>query len=202
MENISIVPNKKLKTKSYMVIFTISLLLLISGLVINLLIPLNGKADFESAGRIIWPIIISIIILLWIISVPIIILWINNLKYFIGEERITIHKGILSKIEQNIPYHAVTDFMLHRSLYDRFLGIGAIKIQTAGQSSSPTGYEGVLSGLHKSAELLEELRSRLKYYQANEDVETTLPAMENIVILKDILKEVRLLRKEITERNK
>jgi hypothetical protein len=55
----------------------------------------------------------------------------------------------------------VTDFMLERTLYDRWLGIGSIKIQTAGQSQNQTGYEGKLAGLINWNKLHEKLRSDL-----------------------------------------
>ena len=90
------------------------------------------------------------------------VLWIKNLAYVIEEDRITVHKGILTKIQQNIPYRAITDFMLHRSLHDRFLGIGAIRIQTAGQTQTMTGYEGQLAGLVQWNDLLQQLREKVK----------------------------------------
>ena len=53
----------------------------------------------------------------------------------------------MTKIQQNIPYRAITDYILHRSIYDRMLGLASIRIQTAGQIQTPTGYEGNLAGL-------------------------------------------------------
>ena len=91
-------------------------------------------------------------------------MWVKNLKYFIESDRIRIHKGILTKIQQNIPYRAITDFQLHRSLYDRFLGIGSIRIQTAGQTQTPTGYEGNLAGLVDWNDQMIELRKFVKKF--------------------------------------
>ena len=44
-----------------------------------------------------------------------------------------------------------------------FLNIGAIKIQTAGQSLSPSGYEGKLSGLIEYGHLHADLREKIKH---------------------------------------
>ena len=38
----------------------------------------------------------------------------------------------LTKKEQNIPYRSITDFVLKRGPFDRYLGIGTIQVQTAG----------------------------------------------------------------------
>ena len=65
-------------------------------------------------------------VIIWAISIPIIKLWIKNLAYVIQDDRVTIHKGILTKTQQNIPYRSVTDFALKRTIYDRLLGLGSI----------------------------------------------------------------------------
>jgi len=109
---------------------------------------------------------------MWIISIPVMILWIKNLSYSIEEDRIVIHKGILTKIKQNVPFRMITDFMLERTLYDRFLGIGSIKIQTAGQTQNSTGYEGKLSGLIDWERLHEKLRSDLSRIESGKANQT------------------------------
>ena len=116
------------------------------------------------------------------------------------KDRITIHKGILTKIQQNIPYRAITDFRIHRSLYDRFLGIGTIRIQTAGQSHTATGFEGQLSGLIDWERLQLELREKVKsLHPVSQAAAVTEP--EKIATDKDtqtlILEELREIRKVI-----
>jgi uncharacterized membrane protein YdbT with pleckstrin-like domain len=155
-------PDKKLLTKQWYVLLTISFLIILLAVLLQILIPLSPDVTSNQAAVILWPITLGVILLLWIISAPMIILWIKNLNYYIDEDRITIHKGILSKIKQNVPYRAITDFQLHRSLYDRAHGIGSIKIQTAGQRPSATGYEANLAGLIEWDNLLEQLRTKVK----------------------------------------
>ncbi|MFB0515051.1 MAG: PH domain-containing protein [Candidatus Neomarinimicrobiota bacterium] len=155
-------PHGKLITKQWYILLTISLLLAVIGLLLQFLLPLIKGVASSQVSLILWPITLGLIAAMWIISAPIIVLWIKNLAYIIEEDRITIHKGILTKVQQNIPYRAITDFMLHRSLYDRFLGIGALRIQTAGQAQTVTGYEGQLAGLVEWDELLQQLRARIK----------------------------------------
>jgi uncharacterized membrane protein YdbT with pleckstrin-like domain len=157
-------PDKKLITKLWLTLLTISVLIVIVSILCTILVPLSGKTTSEHVGEIVWPIAIAAIVLMWVIGVPAVVLWVNNLSYNIEDERVTIHKGILTKIQQNIPYRAVTDFMLYRSLYDRFLGLASIKIQTAGQGQRQggAGYEGKLSGLTDWDSLVTELRKKIK----------------------------------------
>lgn len=156
-------PDKKLLTKIWFVLLTISFFsVILPGILIQIFVPMGGDVTSEELSLVLWPIVLGVIAIIWIIGIPLSILWVKNLSYEIAAERITIHKGILTKIKQNIPYRAITDFMLHRSLYDRFLGIASIKVQTAGQSQSPVGYEGKLAGLTNWDSLLETLRGKVK----------------------------------------
>jgi len=196
-------PHRNLYVKQWLTLLTFSILILLIGLLLKLLIPLNGEGSADQVARIIWPIVLAVILLLWIISVPIIILWIRNLKYFIEDDRITIHKGILTKIQQNIPYRAITDFMLHRSLYDRFLGIGSIRIQTAGQSQPAANYEGKLSGIENYRELHNQLRERIKilhpFAEATGVVERKKPQPTD-VWFQQILSELKAIRRALEKK--
>lgn len=204
MEKISLKPDAKLKLKSYLILLTISLYLVLIGAILQFTIPLGGQVTHSKLAFVLWLIALGCIFLIWIISVPIIILWIRNLEYHIDEERITIHKGILTKIQQNIPYRAITDFMLHRSLYDRLLNIGSIRVQTAGQTTTPTGYEGNFAGLIDWENLLEELRLRVKKYNEIHHVQSgkidiIQPEQDLFAAL---LKELKSIRQLLEEQSK
>jgi len=193
-------PDKKLLVKQWFILATISLSLLLFGVALQFLISLNRHVTSGQVAAILWPIILGILVLMWLISVPIIVLWIKNLTYFIDDDKVTIHKGILTKIQQNIPYRAITDFMLHRSFYDRFLGIGAIRIQTAGQSQTVTGYEGQLAGLIQWDDLLQQLRDKVKKLhpvaQSTTVAEGTAPGSGDDK-LGQILEELRAIRQAL-----
>jgi uncharacterized membrane protein YdbT with pleckstrin-like domain len=191
-------PDKKLLTKQWLVLLTISVLLVLIAIALQFLIPLKDSVTSSQVAIILWPITISIIFLMWAISALIITLWIKNLTYYIEDDRITIFKGILTKQQQNIPYRAITDFVLRRSLYDRFLSIGAIRIQTAGQSRSTTGYEGQLSGLVQWEYLHQQLRSKLKILHPVAEATTVaenVSPLSNDDKLKQILEELKAIRK-------
>lgn len=197
-----ITPNKNLFVKQIYVLLTITFLVLIIAAILQLVIPLDPKVSSGNVASILWPIVIIVILLLWLIATPIIKAWIKNLIYYIDEDRITIHKGILSKIKQNVPYRAITDFQLHRSLYDRFLGIGSIKVQTAGQSPTATGYEAKLSGLTEWDDLLENLRGKVKIlYPSSVPPETTGSIENEYGLLHKILEELKGIRNALEKKH-
>jgi putative membrane protein len=180
-------PDKKLITKSWLTLVTLSIVIVLFACALHIIPVLDSNVDFTQFSFYLWIVVLITILLMWIISAPIMILWIKNLSYFIEEDKIVIKKGILTKIKQNIPFRMVTDFMLERTLYDRWLGIGSIKIQTAGQTQNATGYEGKLAGLINWDELHEKLRSDLTEARSSTKEISKSPkvnegALENILI--------------------
>jgi uncharacterized membrane protein YdbT with pleckstrin-like domain len=187
-ETITITPDRRWITKQYMVLTTITALTALSAGILHLVLTLTlEEADRGDLGLIIWGITGGAALVMWLTAVPIIILWHRNLAYAIEPERIVIKKGILTRIQQNIPLGMVTDFRLQRSLYDRALRIGSIQVQTAGQGMTGSGYEGKLAGLEDWALLHDDLRARIRSsIGGGEDVD-----------LADILDEVRQIRRVI-----
>ena len=180
-------PDKKLITKSWLTLVSLSIVIVLFACLMHIIPTLDSDIDIAQFSFYLWRIVIVTIILMWIIAAPIMILWIKNLSYFIESDKIVIKKGILTKIKQNIPFRMVTDFMLERTLYDRWLGIGSIKIQTAGQTQNATGYEGKLAGLINWDELHEKLRSdltesRSSTKEISESPKVNESALENILI--------------------
>lgn len=191
-------PHKKYVTKQWLVLLTISFFFAIGGIVLHLLIPLKQGLTSGQLTFYIWVPTLGFILLMWAMSAPIIILWIKNLTYFTEDDRVTIFKGILTKEQQNIPYRSITDFILHRSLYDRFFGIGTVRIQTAGQSHTATGYEGQLSGLINWEDIHKQLREKLKKLHPVSE-STTVKESGSPLLTDDklfqILEELKAIRK-------
>jgi uncharacterized membrane protein YdbT with pleckstrin-like domain len=182
----TITPDRRWLTKQYLVLATITAIAALSAGILHLILVLTlDEADRGNLALLIWGITGGVALLMWIIAVPILILWHRNLGYVIEPERIVIRKGILTRIQQNIPLAMVTDFRLQRSLYDRALTIGSIQIQTAGQGMTGTGYEGKLVGLADWSGLHEDLRARIRgAIRHDEGIDLT-----------DILQEVREIRR-------
>lgn len=193
-------PDNKLITKTIWEIVTVSLFIVILGFLLQLLPSLDKTIDSANFIGILWKIVFYLIILLWIISIPISILWIKNLTYLLKKDEITIKKGILTKREQHIPYRMITDFMLERNLFDRWLGIASIKVQTAGQSQNQSGYEGKLAGLINWKELHRQLQNNLQT-KDNFQTESLTSAKIPIKFETNVLEELRQIRK-ILEKKK
>lgn len=195
MEKI-LLPHKKYVTKSIIVscCSSVGFYGLIAGLVHLIAVSKRAEPAVVSA---IWQITLLAVLITILVSIPLIILYIKNLKYIIQEDRVTVYKGILTKLQKNIPMRAVTDFILERSILDRFLGIGAVKIQTAGQSPSGGGYEGKLAGLLEYEDVHDDLRQRIGKLHN----EGGIPAagggdqVSDETVLKQILKELTEIRK-------
>ena len=198
MEN-TIKPHKKYWTAQILILATISLITLISAGVLHLIINYSNP-DPEST-LVLWEICCGANLVMWIISYPIIHLWTKNLTYIVRDDRITILSGILTKKEQNIPYRSITDFVLKRGPFDRYLKIGTIQVQTAGQSQTASGYEGCLSGILDYNSVHGDLRDKLKsLHPVSESTTTSEPInLSNENVLTQILEELKKIRKN-TER--
>ena len=198
MDN-AIKPDRKFYTKCTWILLTISVTTIVITAIIHLIISLTS-GNMEAIVMI-WIIATGLTFLMWIISYPIMRLWIKNLSYIIFEDRVTIHKGILTKTQQNIPFRAITDFALERTIYDRILGIGAIKIQTAGQAATPSGYEGKLSGLIDYENLHADLREKVKHLHPQAESLTTRESFRSSdeSLLAQILAELKEIRKNLQQ---
>jgi len=194
MEN-TIKPHKKYWTAQILILSTISVITLISAGMLHLIINYSNP-DPEST-LVLWAICCGANLVMWIISYPIIHLWTKNLTYIVRDDRITILSGILTKKEQNIPYRSITDFVLKRGPFDRYLKIGTIQVQTAGQSQTVSGYEGCLSGLLDYNSVHGELKDKLKsLHPVSESTTTSEPInLYNENVLTQILEELKKIRK-------
>ena len=190
----AIKPDKKYYIAQLLVLSVLSSFIIIGAVILNVIIYLEEGLDSEGI-MIVWLLCLGLISIMWIVSFPLIHLWIKNLSYFIHDDRITIQSGILTKKEKNIPYRSITDFVLVRGPFDRILGIGTIKVQTAGQSAE--GYEGNLSGLLDYEPLHTDLREKLKIlHPISESATTSEPIKQtNDSVLIQILKELKEIRK-------
>ena len=195
MENM-IKPDKKYYTAQLLILSILSSLIIIGAVVLNIIIYLEAGSDSDGI-MVIWLLCLGLISIMWIVSFPLIYLWIKNLSYFIHDDRITIQSGIITKKEQNIPYRSITDFVLARGPFDRILGIGTIKIQTAGQSTSATGYEGSLSGLLDYEPIHTNLREKLKSLHPISESITTSESVKQSddSVLVQILEELKEIRR-------
>ncbi|MBT4332647.1 MAG: hypothetical protein HOD64_05150, partial [Candidatus Cloacimonetes bacterium] len=86
-------PDKKLITKGWLTLTTLSFVIVIFAGLLHIIPALDSSVDFAQFSFYLWRIVFLAIILMWIITAPIMILWIKNLSYFIESDKIVINKG-------------------------------------------------------------------------------------------------------------
>jgi uncharacterized membrane protein YdbT with pleckstrin-like domain len=188
-----ITPDRRLQTKAWLSFLIVTGVALVATGIAQAAVALwADDADVGRISAIMWGCVAAALLLMWVIAVPITVLWIRNLSYEVTDDAVVVNKGILTKTRQNIPLRMVTDFRLQRSLIDRWLGIGTLLVQTAGQSANATGYEGRLSGLAEWATLHAELTGLVR------DIDTG-PNASSVDPSADLLAEVQQIRRLLEE---
>ncbi|MCF7826533.1 MAG: PH domain-containing protein [Candidatus Marinimicrobia bacterium] len=191
----------KLMRREIYTLLTISTVIILCFLIIHaLVVMLDPEVTNAEFVKYVWSWVAGLLIVLWAITPWFQYLWIINLKYSVEDERVVVQKGIIFKKNISIPYSAVTDFTLSRSLYERWLGIGTLLIQTAGQGAQAGGHEGRLEGLVEFESLHGILRDRVKAFRGNQGQNIVAQA-ETIEgdndVLKSILEEIKKINRKL-----
>lgn len=190
----------KLLTKEVYTLLTISIFVILSFLIIHfLVVTFDAETSNSHFIKYVWPWPLYSLLVMWLLSPGIGYLWFINLKYSVESERLVIQRGILTKKNISIPYSAVTDFTLNRSLFDRWLGIGSLFVQTAGQSAQAAIHEGRLDGLVEFESLYHELRAKVKAYRGDEKAgqSSQVEPVADTEILNSILEEIRKINRKL-----
>lgn len=195
-------PNSRLlMRREIYTLLTITIVVILGSLIIQaLVVNLDNEVTNVEFVQYVWSWVAGGLITLWVFAPWLFYLWIINLKYSIEDERVVVHKGIITKKSVSIPYSAITDFTLSRSLYERWLGIGTLMIQTAGQSPQGGSQEGKLEGLTEFDSLHTTLRAKVKAYRGSqqpEKVQTTDVQSGDVEVLQSILEEVKRIGRKL-----
>lgn len=145
--------------------------------------------------------IFLVVNVLWMIPTALLYpLYYRSIRYELREDEIVVHKGIITRSVRVVPYRTVTNLGLSRNPVDRLLGIGTVKVETAG-TAGQNRPEAVLAGLADYNGVHEQVWAALRRYRAamgpTTTEATTLPTAgmdaEILAELRDI-KQI-LLRK-------
>ena len=179
-------PSPKLRTKYH---WTVWLVLALGFLPFALLglIPYWGWTFvwWYLVGNAVWVIIAHLLIPPYYASI----------SYELGERELVERKGILTKVENVVPYRMVTNISVKRGVLDRWLGIGSLEIHTAGFSQQANA-EAKMVGLVDYETARKDLISRLPQTPPmlpQEQVATgdTAGQQDVIQLLKEIRDELR-----------
>jgi membrane protein YdbS with pleckstrin-like domain len=125
----------------------------------------------------------------------------RSISYELRPDELVVRRGILTKSEDVVPYRTVTNVAVKRGLLDRWLGIGAVLVHTAGFSQQ-TSAEATLAGLASCQEVRDHLMAavhRRRGEQAGSAEDRPLGHEDVPEILQGILDEIRALRDDRKE---
>ena len=121
-----------------------------------------------------------------------------TLRYRFDKEGVAVSHGLLWRRESYLTYARIQDIHVSRNIFERWLGIGTVQIQTASGSSTA---EESITGIRQFDQIRNFLYARMRGHKLKAGTETT--AMETLStdeILKGIRDELRAIRELVEAR--
>jgi uncharacterized membrane protein YdbT with pleckstrin-like domain len=116
-----------------------------------------------------------------------------TLRYRFDQDGVSVSYGILWRKETYLTYARIQDIHITRNIFERWLGIGEVKIQTA--SGSTSAVESIV-GVREYSEIRNFLYARMRGRNLNTSVAATTDAYPPLnEILTGIRDELRAIRK-------
>jgi putative membrane protein len=117
----------------------------------------------------------------------------RTLRYRFDDEGVSMAWGVLFRREINLTYRRIQDIHVTRNLFQRWMGLATVAIQTASGSAGP---EMSIEGILQVDELRDFLYSRMRGARGDAEVDqkTSEPADEALRLLREIRDELAALR--------
>ena len=140
--------------------------------------------------------------------IPIVLLtifYVRNMEFRIEDKEIIVKKGIINKMEKHIPFRTITNVSSRYGIYDRFLRIGTVQIETAGRSGQQTGPEAKIEGIRNFFEVRDIILNRLRKFRGSYTTTTEIetPSFETVPpegqFHKDLLSELREIKEILSK---
>lgn len=119
--------------------------------------------------------------------------YVRSIRYELGDQELIVKRGIITQATDLVPYHMVTNVALRRGPVARALGLGTLKVHTAGYSANSTA-EATIVGVANYEELRQAILTRL--YGA-EPKAAAIPTGSEQALLATLVDEVRGLRADL-----
>lgn len=188
-----ILPDRAYLTKLYLNTLLVFLAFVLPWILLGL-VPELGQT---------YVIIFLVVNVVWMVPTFALLLprYYQSIRYELREDEIVVVKGIVTRSVKVIPYRAITNLHLARGPVDRLLGLGTLKVQTAGLGGQ-SGPEAALSGLRDYDAVYELIREALRRYRWTTGAITTepAPATDQGEMLRQLLQEVREIKELIRSR--
>jgi putative membrane protein len=125
----------------------------------------------------------------------------HTLRYRIDDEGISASWGILFRREVYVTYRRIQDIHVSRNLFERWLGIGKVEVQTASGSSSA---EMTFEGMTEYDALRDYLYARMRGVAPEAGAASpapasaaSVPADEAVALLREIRDDVNGVRRAL-----
>ena len=192
-------PSPKYLGKLRLTITIVALLILAGGVLLGWLMSFDPEIG-ASGARIVFIVQAIIDVVWWTPAMFLIGPYYRSLSYEIQDDEVIVRAGIWTKSVKHVPYRTVTNLTIRRGILDRWLGLGTLRIQTAGMSGQ-TGAEESLVGLTNVQEVYEIVVTELRRFRGSmaptaAEVEGE-PAVASADALSAILAEVRAIRQAL-----
>lgn len=124
------------------------------------------------------------------ITMPLLYFRYHTMRYRFDAEGIHMRWGIIVRREVMLNYSRIQDIQLHANLFERWLGLARIEIQTA---SGSAGAQMTLEGLLNFVEIRDFLYSRMRGARHTTDATGTVPSTVAQALL-EVAGELRAIR--------
>ncbi len=146
-------------------------------------------------------VLIILIILLIVIGIPA-YLWVDlyyrSYTFTLTNTEIQIRKGIFKVDKITIPYDSIENTSVEKNVVAQLLGIGTIVIDTAGGDQE----EGIIPGVVDPEGLVQEIVQHIKEVRGSGEREQRETMNELLAQIRDELREIHKLIKEIRKDEK
>ena len=115
-------------------------------------------------------------------------------RYDLLDDEIVVHAGWLVQKVRHVPYRMVTNIEVRRGVLDRWLGIGNLNIETAGNSDPNQKAEAQLLGLEDVDSVYEEVAACLRAFDEGQQrptwERTRRPSGDDAAVDEDVLQAI------------
>ena len=159
MEPIVIRPNRRLITK-------FALIWLLIFVLVAAFCGLIGLAIGSDDGNGLTGLLIGVgVNVIWLIPALLLVKpYYETFQYEVQDDEVIVRSGIITRSVKHVPYRTITNLEIRRDPFDRLLGFGSLKIQTAGMSGQ-SGAEETLSGLPEVDDVYQMVVTALRRYR-------------------------------------
>ena len=122
----------------------------------------------------------------------------KTLKYRFDEKGISMSWGILFRRETYLTYGKIQDIHLTRHLFERWLGLGTLQVQTASGSASA---EMSLVGIMALEDLRDFIYSQMKGHDSDASASATIQEADpRLTVLAEIRDQLTTINAKLEER--